>query len=233
MGLARAIRELRESRGLSIPQAARRAGIAESTLRRWEASEGTKSPRLPELLEFLRVIDASPVEKANLLGHHSDSAYRALLPDWSLPGSSGDLWRAIRLRQGLGVRELAKLLGVTGATIVRWESGKDLPEAEQRERLLILLNASPPEREMLRRDSSEVCQVPLEEESLDELWISVQSLLTPILKGDPDFPGDIPLLALLREVARRFPVEPRAQFFISGDLTLAWTISFSSWTEKR
>ena len=56
------LRGLRELRGLSVERLSFAAGVAPSTLRRWEG--GKFQPRLPELRAVLAAVQATPQEQA-------------------------------------------------------------------------------------------------------------------------------------------------------------------------
>lgn len=211
MALAKQLRILRESRRLSIAQMARVGGVSESTVRRWEASESTKTPRFYEISRTLDALHASQTERLAILAAHPEFSYRPLLTDAVLPASSGDLLRALRMRRGIGVRQLAREIGVAPGVITHWETGKHIPSTDQSERLLIALRALPDEFAILRRGTSELGITRFVDASLDELWAALESLYQPIWRGDPTFPGDLVLLALQEEAARRLLTEPQAQ----------------------
>ena len=55
----------------------------------------------------------------------------------------GDHLKKARLLQGLVRREAATALGVSGETIENWETGKTVPRAELRERIVRFLGYDP------------------------------------------------------------------------------------------
>ena len=71
------LRRLRRDRGLSILAVETAAGISGSTLRRWEADRF--QPRLPELGQVLRALDATDLEASSLVALiHAPRAVRAV-----------------------------------------------------------------------------------------------------------------------------------------------------------
>ena len=220
MTFAQQIRNLRMSKNLSIPEAAACGGVNPATLRRWEKVGYGKLPRLVDLRRYLTALRATDAEQAAVLAFHSDSAYRALQPEQFPLARSGELWRALRLRQGIGVREMAKILGMDAGTLAHWESGRYLPDAYWRARMLDVLSVSSQEHEVLLRCSAEVTLPPLAAVSLDSLWQDLDALREPVHRADPAFPGDLALLALIGEAARRCPTDPHAPRLLAETLHL-------------
>lgn len=148
------LRQLRSVRGIPLSQLARRALLAERTLRNWES--GAYQPRLPELQAALAALNATASDRAQALSLvHAPRARRQLhaqphmmrLQEELGPiPSVGDLLRAMRQRRQLRLEQVAGQLGVSSATLSRWETARVMPPAEQRERLLHLLQAHPQER---------------------------------------------------------------------------------------
>jgi transcriptional regulator with XRE-family HTH domain len=64
--------------------------------------------------------------------------------------TTGDLWRALRLRRGLEARQVARHLGVSASTVSRWEASLEMVPRERCDELLDLLGAHPDERFVLR-----------------------------------------------------------------------------------
>lgn len=74
----------------------------------------------------------------------------------------GSLVRAARRRRDMHQRELGELVGVSGATVARWESGKDFPKGEKLPAIATALNdpldelfphEGPPDLQLLRCDA--------------------------------------------------------------------------------
>jgi transcriptional regulator with XRE-family HTH domain len=157
VGIGTFLRRLRTARGVSLNQLARGAALAERTLRNWET--GAHQPRLPELEAALEALDASMQERAQALalidaprglrGLRAEPHILRLQEELGPIPSVGDLLRTIRQRRRLSLEQVAGELGVSCATLSRWENGKVVPPAEQRERLLTLLRAQPEERTAL------------------------------------------------------------------------------------
>jgi len=119
------IKGLRQSRGLSLRQLARAAGVSAVTLSRWEA--GRNLPGTQELGAVLRELEANGVQKRLILRQMQTP--RAVLQLRSLDGTSaftplgGDLLWAMRQRRGWTQAETARVAGVTQAQVARWEHG--------------------------------------------------------------------------------------------------------------
>ena len=156
--LAGLLRDLRGAQGLSQAQLAVQAKVAERTLSYWEA--GTRQPRLPELEMVLAALEALPAQKTQALAllsaprgakqlRLSQEHIRREYHIGALP-SGGDLLRAMRRRRGLRLEQVAAPMGVSGATVSRWEQGKVVPPADRMDALLTLLGARDAERSALK-----------------------------------------------------------------------------------
>jgi len=140
------IREIRVKSGLSRGKAAAQAGIAHSTLGRWET--GKCRPWIPELERLLDALKVNPADRAavmlcvnsvRLLHHVRDSS-----PDE--PTIAGhNLLRAMRLRRGLSRAAVATGLGVSSRTLGYWESGDAWPSEANLHALCFALGAEPEE----------------------------------------------------------------------------------------
>ncbi len=156
--LAELLRGLRGARGLSLAQLAARSQVSERTLSYWEA--GTRQPRLPELEMVLAALEtrtAQRNEALTLLSGPRGARELRLSPEHirhenaigMLP-SGGDLLRALRHRRGLYLEQVAAQMGVSGATVSRWEQGKVVPPPDRLDALLTLLGARQGERAALK-----------------------------------------------------------------------------------
>ncbi|CAL9440709.1 hypothetical protein SUDANB145_02240 [Streptomyces sp. enrichment culture] len=74
----------------------------------------------------------------------------------------GSLVRAVRRRRDMHQKELGELVGVSGATVARWESGKDFPKGEKLPAIATALDKpldelfpheGPPDLQLLRCDA--------------------------------------------------------------------------------
>src|SRR5437660_494478 len=122
------IAALCRQRGMSLETVARKAGIAPTTLRRWER-DATR-PRLVELQRVCKVLGVPRDEYLELLGMTpaTPRTNRELLRQggeeqelqriWC-PGP-GELSRTLRARQGLSARDLAKAIRVHPSRVCRW-----------------------------------------------------------------------------------------------------------------
>jgi transcriptional regulator with XRE-family HTH domain len=134
----------RERRGLSLGQLAHAAGVSKSALSRWEA--GTFQPRIAELEATLAALGVSAAESAlAFAGIPAPRAVRHLSSDLSAATSSpltkGDLLRALRLRKGWTLVQLAQQIGVSHQAVARWERLERRPSEEQIQALCLALGA--------------------------------------------------------------------------------------------
>jgi len=98
--------------GLSHTQVALKIGVTPATVSRWENGHRLPSPRLRSALAApLRM---TPAE----LDHLPEPAPGGRWDGHALPGL-----RALRAAAGLSQRACAEAMGVTGATVNRWENG--------------------------------------------------------------------------------------------------------------
>ncbi|MES2465528.1 MAG: helix-turn-helix transcriptional regulator [Armatimonadota bacterium] len=145
----RLLRRLREKRGLSLAETAQAAGIARTTLNRWEI--GTYKPRLPELDAVFTAIEPTPAQRKEAMALlEAPRAQTQVLADIKRVGAESgigampagnDLLRAMRLRRGLSLDELAMRLGVTSRTLRFWEKGEVWPSDTQIQSLCYVLKA--------------------------------------------------------------------------------------------
>lgn len=151
------IQALREKRGLSCRALAGQAGISHPTIRNWET--GIFVPRLPELLQTLTVLQASPqeerqalemLERPRAITHIRRSRQQTTTDAFAgVPVGIGDLLRAMRVRHGCTLEQIAALLQCAPRTISRWERGETRPNTNQLHACCQAMNASPDEVAML------------------------------------------------------------------------------------
>src|SRR5262249_35701971 len=115
------LKEWRTERGLSLSGLALKAGIGKATLSRWEA--GQTLPRLAELETVLEALGVSGARRQEALLYldapRALHRLREIEPDVPL---SGDLLRAMRLRRGRTQAEVAAQVGISQATLAKWEA---------------------------------------------------------------------------------------------------------------
>ncbi len=140
--LGAALRSLRRSRNLSLSEAAARAGASKAALGAWEA--GTRQPRGPALARLLTALGADDRTKARLLTLADPQHARIVLADspFALSVDIGMVLRAMRERRGATQADLARKLGVSQATVSRWEAGDDAPSTETLHALGFALGAA-------------------------------------------------------------------------------------------
>lgn len=155
--LGKALRAARSARKLNQGQLAFRAGVSPITLSRWET--GHFRPRLPELEAILTALDATSQERASILAlvdapravTKIRTETKAALDETVQAPVIGDLWRAMRLRRGLSLEDVAHALQVSSRTIRRWENAQTAVPEERIGDLCHLLKAEPEERAALQQ----------------------------------------------------------------------------------
>jgi transcriptional regulator with XRE-family HTH domain len=130
-------------------QVAQMAGLHRATLDRWEKRQ--VQPRLQELAALLSALDASQEERRHALtlldaprAHtlvRLERERRAEEAGLGPMPHGGELLRAMRLRRGWALDDVALHLGVTTATLRRWEKAEAWPSVERLHRLGYILGA--------------------------------------------------------------------------------------------
>ena len=143
------LRGLRKNRRLTMQEAAQAADINRSTLHRWES--GQVQPRLSELEALLHALNASPPQRKQAVALVEAPRARTLvrlelaqMAEQTGLGPlphGGDLLRAMRLRRGLSLEDVALRVGVTTSTLRRWEKADSWPSVENLHRLCYALEA--------------------------------------------------------------------------------------------
>ena len=148
------MRRLRQSRGLSLGETARKAGISKASLRDWESDR--HAPPASALESALIALDADSRTVARLLVQTGSRGAREILSHspWGAPVDLGQVLRAMRGRHGGAQADVARAIGVRQSTLAKWEAGDARPAPETLERTLALLNATPEEADALRRVAS-------------------------------------------------------------------------------
>ncbi|WP_409329968.1 helix-turn-helix domain-containing protein [Trujillonella humicola] len=133
--LGEALVAWRTASGLSRAAAARRIGVAHTTLRQWEIA-GVR----PQPLQMARLAEALgvPVDRLRAVAGPD----RVRTPSTSGGSSASALCRA-RLSAGLTATQLARKVGVGPATVSRWETGGRRPSAASRARVAAALRLCP------------------------------------------------------------------------------------------
>ncbi len=146
------LKEWRQLRGLTLRGLAQKAGVHASTLSRWEA--GQRQPSLHELERILEALGASSLQRIEVLrGVEAPRAIRRLreLSPQRSPTVSGDLLRAMRMRQGWTQAETATRIGVSQGRLSKWECSEDWPSTERLHTLCYTLQAHAEEVVLLTR----------------------------------------------------------------------------------
>jgi transcriptional regulator with XRE-family HTH domain len=135
--LSRALVAWRDREGLSRLAAARRLGVAHTTLRTWEVRGVCPQPLQLRLVAEVLGVDAA--ELRALAGPDRVRTARTSGGEDAAP-----LCRA-RLAAGLTMTQLAREVGVSPATVSRWENGLRTPAPETRIPLASALEVTPEE----------------------------------------------------------------------------------------
>ena len=137
------LRQWRQARGISLNGLAQKAGIGKATLSAWENDRA--QPRLTELAAACDALNLTAGERQEIL-RRLDAPRAVQVLRQSEAGSppvGGDLLRAMRLRQGRTQRDVAGQIGVSQATLAKWERSDDWPAAERLQALCLVLRAHP------------------------------------------------------------------------------------------
>ncbi|MGY1708666.1 helix-turn-helix domain-containing protein [Geodermatophilus sp. SYSU D00758] len=134
-GLGPALVAWRTGAGLSRLAAARRLGVAHTTLRSWEV-DGV-CPQPVHLPAVGRVLDLDPARLRALAGPDRVRTVRT-----SGGAGASPLCRA-RLAAGLTTTQLARKVGVAPSTVSRWENGVRTPAPDVWPRLAAALHLDP------------------------------------------------------------------------------------------
>ena len=143
--IANWIRRYRTQTRCSLRDLAERSGVSRSTLSRWE--RGESHPSQPELDRLLSVAGNPSALKAQKAARF-DAKIAAIDVI-----ARQRLLRAVRHRNGVGLRDGAEQLGVSKACLSRWESGDRYPGHESVARAAALFGASADELDALRSPS--------------------------------------------------------------------------------
>ena len=133
--LAQALVTWREREGLSRLAAARRLGVAHTTLRSWEVRGVCPQPL--QLRALVEVVGRDVDELRSLAGPDRVRTART-----SGGHAAAPLCRA-RLAAGLTMTQLARKVGVVPSTVSRWENGLRTPPPHLRPRLAAALRITP------------------------------------------------------------------------------------------
>lgn len=158
--LGAVLRSLRQRRGLSLDSTAQRCGVSKAALSAWEV--GTRTPRGPALARLLDALGTDDRTKARLLRLADPAQTRIALAD-SPFGSQvgvGGVLRVIRAGRGMSQGYLARRVGVSQATVSKWETGDATPSVETIHALGFALGASVEETLALARVSSTTLRPP-------------------------------------------------------------------------
>jgi transcriptional regulator with XRE-family HTH domain len=145
------LRQLRQSRKLSVRALARQAGLSHTALSSWE--QGKHQPYLPELEAVLKALGVSSAQRQEVLSRidaprairqvrEEIAQQNALYALTDTPPHGGELLRAMRRRAGLTLEGAAQQIGVQASTLSRWERGDTWPDVGALHSLCRLLRAT-------------------------------------------------------------------------------------------
>lgn len=244
------LRQERRSRRLSQEEVALKAGIARTTLNRWE--KGAHLPRLAELNSVLDALGAAPTFRAQALSLiHAPRAIQMLRAEqpqipalakidetddadpmdnsWVFTPETGDLLRTMRLRRGMTQEYIAEQMGVRRASVSRWETGDVIPSVAHLDEIMTLLGALPEERTAFTQGVLLPSRLTTDTNRTFEavhahydflLWGNMNSSLEPVM--------DLEFLRLERAFTDLIPYHPEAKHF------LGYTYSFhAQWLVRK
>lgn len=145
------LRQLRQTRRLSVRALARLAGISHTALGSWE--QGKHQPYLPELEAVLKALGVTSVQRQEALSRidapraihqvrEEIAQQNSLYALTEAPLHSGDLLRAMRRRMKMTLEETASKIEVQASTLSRWERGSTWPDIGTIHALCRVLDAS-------------------------------------------------------------------------------------------
>ena len=142
MDLGDELRALRRARRLSLNGLSARAKVSRATLANWEA--GIHTPRGIALGRVLDALEADERTRARLLQACDPVHARLALNPTRLgaPIGPGAVIRGMRARRGATQADLARDIGVSQATVARWESGELVPSPKTLHAVGFALGAS-------------------------------------------------------------------------------------------
>ena len=203
---ATALRQLRESKRLTMREVTAKGEIGYATYRQWEAGEylpnassltllfkglgaiADEKTRLYSLIEAPRVMQFQ--QKPQPLGTANNRYAPAYMP------STGDLWKALRQRAGLTTTQVAQALGVDTPRVSKWEHAQCAVPEHRVEALLTLCHATEAEKvELRKRRAWLTCPFVDQSLTLEALDDFAQRQVWMVHRGC-DAPLDLDFLAL-------------------------------------
>jgi len=241
--LGGALRALRESRGLGLAEAARRAGSGKSTLFQWES--GLRTPRAAPLDRLLDALEAPERLRARLVAQADPRHARIVLAHRpsGAPVEIGQVLRAMRLRRGMTQAEAARASGVAQGTFARWEGGGYTPDAASLHTVGFALGASPEETAALSAVRGDGVARPMDVESALTRAIEVRRWEEPLhevlqlgLEADAwwrsmrDPRWDVVVTSAMAKRAFRYFLDGRLE---EADATSKWAVRLARTPEAR
>ena len=212
------LRQKRVASGYNLSAAAARAGVSRRSLTRWET--GGARPHLEELQRVLSALGVSAQEREVLLNklgtpaaikalHHQDEdAFPFPLPH------QGDLLRALRLRLGLRQDDVATKLGVSQATLARWESGRVWPTESMLHQICFQLQAQEEELLALSKGPCSLAERGAAPVELEVLELRLNAIERKLHEPSYYGLGDLLYLSLEAQVLPQLERSQQARFLL-------------------
>ena len=230
MDLGSRLREARKIRGQSLSAVARAAGIARSTLVRWES--GKTLPRTLELESVLNVLDVAGAQRQPFFDAIPCTRFVTYQADSGVlhqSGSPHQLLRAMRLRQGMSQQEVSAHLGVSNAAVSQWERGESWPSSDHLHSLCFFLAAAPEEVMALSRGPARLgMRTDLSVESFSDHVLGGKR---PLLRSTPNPLLDLEAISLESEaslLARRETL-PGTGHEVLGEIRATYSQALLMW----
>ena len=198
MDLGSRLRERRKQTGQNISAIARDAGIARSTIVRWES--GRSLPRTVELDSVLTAMGVSKEDRQPFFDSVPCTRFVTYQSDTLTSNQSGSphqLLRAMRTRQQMAQEDIAAHLGVTKAAVSQWERGEAWPSNEHLHTFCYLVGAAPEEVLALSRGPARLG--PGTYSSLESFQQHLDNGSRPLLRSTPNPLLDLEAISLESE----------------------------------
>ena len=224
------LREARKKTGQSHSAVARAAGIARSTLVRWET--GKTLPRTLELESVLTVLEVTGTDRQRFFDSIPCTRFVAYQVDSTTAHHSGSphqLLRAMRLRKGSSQDDVSSHLGVSKAAVSQWERGEAWPSAEHLHALCFYMDAAPEEVMALSRGPARLGQGT--HSSLESFEDHVWGGARPLLRSTPNPLLDLEAISLESEAAllARRESMPGAAHEVLGEIRATYSQALLMW----
>jgi len=161
----RTLKSIRRRLDLTQQELARLLEVSHATVAAWES--GKTRPRKTHMARIVALRDIGRAEVDKALGREETA-----------PAVSPDLLKRLRKRLNLTQTELARLVGVSTATVTSWETGKSEPARDRRKAIAGLRRMRPEQvdEQLGRRGAPESEGLPVGEQAREEVKQTRQAL---------------------------------------------------------